>query len=144
MAALPLRLLLRWLPVALGLLVLLGFVGYRLYLRATLRAPALTKRQPMSGPLIGGTPAGGKDRAAELLNRLGLAMSLRDAPTAERLAEEISRSGSDLLPALARLLLWLDPIPPEPLFQEVLKDFPPRSMAMAMVLGNAKDPCRGS
>jgi hypothetical protein len=60
-------------------------------------------------------------------------MSLRDSQTAERLAEQLSHGGEDVVPGLARLLLWLDPVPPEPVFNAVLKYFKPRSMAMAVI-----------
>jgi hypothetical protein len=70
-------------------------------------------------------------------------MSLRDAQTAERLAEELSRGGDDVLPALARLLLWLDPIPPEAVFTAVLKFFKPRPLAMATILEISRTPWVG-
>ena len=93
----------------------------------------------MSAPVLEGkTP----DRS-DVLNRLGVAMSLRDAATSERLAEELSRSGDDALPALARLLLWLDPVPPEPIFTVVLKYFRPRPMAMTVIQEVSRTPWLG-
>jgi hypothetical protein len=126
------RFVLKWLPVALGLAVLSGFVGYRLYQRTMQRAMGPLRGQPISAPALEGKAPD------DLLNRLGVAMSLRDILTAERLAEELSRRGDDVLPSLARLLLWLDPIPPEPVFNVVLKYFKPRAMAMALILEISK------
>lgn len=122
------RVILKWLPVALGLAVLAGFVGYRLFQRAKDRSPEL-RGTPISAPALERKTAA-SGRTTDLLNRLGLAMSLRDAQTAERLAEELSRAGDAVLPGLVRLLLWLDPVPPEPVFDVVLKYFPPRPVAM--------------
>src|SRR5262252_3161537 len=120
-----LRMIVQWGPIGLGLAVLLGFVGYRLFQRAMERAPGVTRGTPISAPALEGKSPD------EVLNKLGVAMSLRDAATSERLAEQLSRGGEDVLPGLARLLLWLDPVPPEPIFNAVLKYFKPRSMAMA-------------
>jgi len=131
------RLVLKWLPAALGLAALLGFVGYRLYQRAMERAPGPIRGQPISAPALEGKGAN------ELLNRLGVAMSMRDAAKAERLAEELSRAGDDVLPGLARLLLWLDPVPPEPIFNVVLKYFKARPMAMAVILEVSNTPWIG-
>lgn len=131
------RTVLRWLPIGLGLAVLLVFVGYRLYLRAIERAPGPTRGTPISAPALEGKSP------KDLLNRLGVAMSLRDARTSERLAEELSRGGDDVLPDLARLLLWLDPVPPEPIFNVVLKYFRPRPLGMAVILEVSKTPWVG-
>lgn len=128
------RTILKWAPVGAALALLLGLVAYRLILRTAQRAPGHSGRQPMSAPALEGRRADG----ADLLNRLGVAMSLRDAATAERLAEQLSRSGDDVLPGLARLLLWLDPVPPEPVFNAVLKYFPPRPFALAVILEISK------
>jgi len=131
------RILLQWIPVGLALAVLLIFVGYRLYLRAMERAPGVTRGTPISAPALEGKSPD------EALNKLGVAMSLRDGPASERLAEQLSRGGDDVLPGLARLLLWLDPVPPEPIFNVVLKYFRPRSMAMAVILEVSKTPWVG-
>jgi hypothetical protein len=122
------RVVMKWLPVALGLAVLAGFVGYRLFQRTMQRGSGITRGQPISAPALEGKSPD------DLLNRLGVAMSLRDVETSERLAEELSRRGEDAIPRLARLLLWLDPVPPEAVFNVVLKFFPPRSVAMAVIL----------
>ena len=126
------RVALKWMPVALGLGVLAAFVGYRLYQRARERAPGVTRGTPISAPALEGKSPD------DLRNRLGVAMSLRDAQTAERLAEQLSRGGDEVLPGLARLLLWLDPVPPEPIFNVVLKYFRPRPMAMAVIMEVSK------
>lgn len=131
------RTVIRWLPVALGLAVLAGFVGYRLYLRAMERAPGVTRGTPISAPALEGKSP------QDLLNRLGVAMSLRDAQTSEKLAEQVSRGGEDAVPGVARLLLWLDPVPPEAIFNVVLKYFHPRSMAMAVILEVSNTPWIG-
>lgn len=124
---------LRWLPVALGLAALAGFVGYRLVQRVKERSPGVLRGTPISAPALERDPST-SGPTADLLNRLGLAMSLRDAQTAERLAEELSRGGDAILPGLVRLLLRLDPIPPEPVFDVVLKYFPPRPVAMTAIM----------
>ena len=126
------RVVMKWLPVAMGLVVLGGFVGYRLYQRAIERAPGPTRGRPISAPAMEGKSPD------DLLNRLGVAMSLREEQKAEKLAEELSRNGDDALPGVARLLLWLDPVPPEPVFNAVLKYFNPRAMAMAIILEISK------
>jgi hypothetical protein len=138
MARLSARLLLRWLPVGIGLTLLAGFVAVRICRRVIQRSPSPGFRQPMSTPLLEGKTSDPSNKTADLLNRLGVAMSLRDGQTAERLAEELSRGGDDVLPSLARLLLWLDPIPPEAVFTAVLKFFSPRPMAMATILEVSK------
>jgi hypothetical protein len=138
MSGFPVRSWLRWLPVGLGLTVLVGFVAVRMVQRTIQRSPSPGFRQPMSSPLMEGKAADSANRPADLLNRLGVAMSLRDVQTAERLAEELSRSGDDVLPALSRLLLWLDPIPQEAIFTVVLKYFRARPMAMATILEISK------
>src|SRR5689334_1289594 len=94
------RTTLRWLPVGLALAAFLVFVSVRLYQRTMDRTTGVTRGSPISAPALEGKSAD------DLLNKLGVAMSLRDAQTAERLAEQLSR-GSDDLAGLARLLLWL-------------------------------------
>jgi len=131
------RLIATWLPIGLGLAVLLVFVGYRIYQRTMERAPGGIRGTPISAPALEGRSPD------EALNKLGVAMSLRDTPTSERLAEQLSRGGDDVLPGLARLLLWLDPVPPEPIFNVVLKYFKPRSMAMAVILEVSRTPWVG-
>jgi hypothetical protein len=131
------RTILQWTPIALGLTALLVFVGYRLYQRTMDRMSGITRGTPISAPALEGKGAN------DLLNRLGVAMSLRDVPTADRLAEELSRGGEDVVPGLARLLLWLDPVPPEPVFNAVLKYFKPRSLAMAVILEVSNNPWIG-
>ena len=127
----------RWLPIGIGMAALLGFVGYRLYLRAMERTPGVTRGTPISAPALEGKSAD------DLLNKLGVAMSRRDATTSEKLAEQLSRGGEDVVPGLARLLLWLDPVPPEAIFNVVLKFFRPRSMAMAVILEVSRTPWIG-
>lgn len=131
------RTILRWLPVGLALAAFLVFVSVRLYQRTMDRTTGVTRGTPISAPALEGKSAD------DLLNKLGVAMSLRDAQTAERLAEQLSRGGDDALAGLARLLLWLDPVPPEAIFNVVLKYFDPRSMAMAVILEVSKTPWIG-
>ena len=131
------RTILRWVPVGFGLATLLVFVGYRLYQRTKERTTGVIRGAPISAPALEGKAPD------DLLNRLGVAMSLRDAQTSERLAEQLSRGGDDVLPGLARLLLWLDPVPPEAIFNVVLKFFKPRATAMAVVLEVSRTPWVG-
>jgi hypothetical protein len=131
------RAMLRWIPIAIPLAALTGFVGVHLYQRTMERASGPTRGRPISAPALEGKSAD------DLLNRLGVAMSLRDAAEAERLAEGLSRGGDDVLPGLARLLLWLDPVPPEPIFNAVLKYFRPRPTAMAVIMEVSKTPWIG-
>src|SRR6185436_7144719 len=131
------RTILRWVPVGLGLAALLVFVGYRLYQRTKERTTGVIRGAPISAPALEGKAPD------DLLNRLGVAMSLRDAQTSERLAEQLSRGGDDALPGLARLLLWLDPVPPEAIFNVVLKFFKPRATAMAVIMEVSKTPWVG-
>jgi hypothetical protein len=131
------RTLLRWLPVGIGLAALLAFVGWRLYQRTMDRTTGVTRGTPISAPALEGKSAD------DLLNKLGVAMSLRDAQRSEQLAEQLSRGGDDVLPGLVRLLLWLDPVPPEPIFNGVMKYFRPRSMAMAVILEVSRTPWIG-
>ena len=129
--------ILQWSPIALGLAALLVFVGYRLYQRTMDRTTGVVRGTPISAPALEGKSPD------DLLNKLGVAMSLRDAQKSELLAEQLSRGGDDVLPGLARLLLWLDPVPPETIFNAVLKYFKPRSMAMAVILEVSKTPWVG-
>jgi len=131
------RMILQWSPIALGLAALLVFVGYRLYQRTIDRTTGVVRGTPISAPALEGKSPD------DLLNKLGVAMSLRDAQKSELLAEQLSRGGDDVLPGLARLLLWLDPVPPETIFNAVLKYFKPRSMAMAVILEVSKTPWVG-
>src|SRR6185295_5525807 len=103
------RLVLKWLPVGLGLAALLGVVGYKMYQRVV-RTPIGGYRTPAPVTILDGKGADPSDPVAAQLHKLELALALRNAPAAEGAAEELSRRGDDIAGPLARLLLWQDPV----------------------------------